>query len=263
MSTFGWIVLGVIVVAVLIAISPPFRRFWKAIKEKGEVAADEAAEALRRQNPMGYYNLQINNAVENGKNAQNVVKAAAKQLVSLDNQIADDLKEQTRLNSRIKSALTKGDPNKTANSYALQLAAVEQNLQTNQAQRVAQQKVYDDNLKMVEKYERDVTQARRDADQLGFQLEQSKAEKELVEMSASLRTDLNLGELAQAKKRVQDQINANRGDTKAVSDLSRQGLAEDLDEEDERQGAADEILARFQPKPAPNAGSPSASVSND
>lgn len=254
MSTFGWIVLGVVVVAVLIAVSPPFRRLWKAIKEKGEVAANDAAEALLKTNPMGYYKLQISNAIEKGKNSQNVVKLAAKQLVSLDNQIADGLKEQARLNSRIKSAMAKGDPNKTANNYALQLASVEEALKTNQAQRVTQQKLYDDNLKMVEKYERDVAQARRDADHLGFQLEQSQAEKEMVEVSVALRTDLNMGDLAEAKKRVQEQINANKGDTKGMLDLSRQGLAEDLDEEDERQGAADEILARFQQPAPPSAG---------
>lgn len=251
MGTFGWIVLGLVVVAVLVAVSPPFRRLMKAFKERSEVAAEEATEALRKQNPLGYYKLEINNAIEKGKTAQNVVKRSAKQLVSLDNQIADLTKEQTRLNNRLASVTAKGDPNGTAKDYAKQLASVESQLQANKDQRQHVQEDYDTNLKLVEKYERDVTQARRDAEQLGFQLEQSKDEKDMYEASAQLRADLNTGKLAEARKRVQDAINANWGETKAMRDLSARSSAQDKDEEDELDEEAAKVLARFQKPSSP------------
>ena len=69
-------------------------------------------------------------------------------------------------------------------------------------------------------------------------------------MSAALKDKLNLGELSEARKRVQNQINENRGAAKGAHDLARQGMAEEADEELERTQKAQDILARFQ-KPAP------------
>jgi hypothetical protein len=260
MSNIGWIVLGGVVILILVAVSPPARRFFKSLGLFAGAKADEASEAILNADPLGVYKTAINNAVENGKNANKVVETAGKQLVSLNNQIADDLKEQQRLNNRIKSVLAKGDPNKTAAGYAADLARVEANLETNQAQKLVAQQQYDENLKLVERYEREINNARKDAEQMGMQLAQSEAEKDLYQMTAALKDKLNLGELAQAKQRVQNQINANRGSTMAARDLSRQGLAEESDEELERQEAAAAVLARFQQPgsnpPAPSSGYP-------
>lgn len=250
MSPIGWIVLAVVVVLVLVAVSPPALRFFKALGLYSGAKADEASEALLNADPLGVYKTQIANAVEQGKNANKVVETAGQQLVSLENQIADDLKEQARLTARIKACVAKGDPNKTAAGYAADLARVEAHLKINQDQKVVAQQQYDDSLKLVERYEREINIARKDAQDMGLQLAQSEAEKNLYQMTAALKDKLNLGDLAQAKKRVQDQINANRGSTMAARDLSRQGLAEESDEELERQEAAAAVLARFQPQPA-------------
>lgn len=253
----GYIILGLFVCLILAALSPPARRFFKALGAYGGAKADEASEAVLGADALGVYNTMINNAVENGKNANSVIETAGKQLVSLNNQIADDLKEQTRLTRRIQACVDKGDPNKTAAGYAADLARVEEHLKTNQEQKIIAQQQYDDNLKLVERYEREINQARKDAQEMGLQLAQSKAEKDLYQMTAALKDKLNLGELSQARRRVQDQINANKGSTMAARDLSRQGLAEESDEELERQEAAAAVLARFQkPGSAPANGSP-------
>jgi phage shock protein A len=246
MSLIGWIVLGVVVVLVLAALSPPARRLFKAIGAYGGAQADNAAESIQNADALGVYRTQIANAVDNGKNANKVVETAAKQLVSLDNQIADDLKEQTRLTNRLQAVVDKGDPNKTAAKYAADLARVEEHLKTNQDQRAIAQAQYDENLKLVERYEREINNARKDAEDMGFQLAQSEAEKNLYQMTAALKDKLNLGELAQARRRVQDQINTNKGATMAARDLSRQGRAEDEDADLERNAAAEAVLARFQ-----------------
>lgn len=252
MSLLGYIVLGVVVLLVVAALSPPARRLLKSIGGYAGAQADNAAEAVANADPLGVYKTQIANAVENGRNATRVVEKAAKQLESLQRQIADDLKEQARLTNRLQAVIANGDPNKTAEKYALDLERVEGNLKVNQEQLATAQETYDDNLKLVEKYERDVSAARKDAEALGFQLQQSNAEKELVQMNAALRDQLNLGDLAQARQRVQAQIDANRGGTRAARDLSRQGLAEEADEELERKERAAAVLARFQ-KPAADA----------
>lgn len=241
---------GVVAAVLLAAVSPPARRFFKSLLGLGSAKLEAASEALRNTDPLGQYKAQIAQAIENGRNAQSVVEKAAKTLVSLNYQIADDMKEKTRLETRLRAVVAQGDPNKTAEKYALDLERVERNLAANQAQQSTAQETYDENLKLVERYEREVVDARKDAEHLGFQLEQSKAEKDLIQMSASLKSQLSLGDLADARRRVQDQINANRGATKAAQDLSRQGIAEEADEDLERKERAAAILARFQPAPA-------------
>lgn len=248
MSTSAAIVLGVVVLLVLAAISPPARRFFKALGLWGGAQADKGAEAVLNADPLGVLKTQIANAAENGKQANTVVEAAAKQLVSLENQIADDLKEQQRLTTRIESVLAKGDPNKNAPKYAADLARVEEHLKVNQEQKALAQQQYDDNLKLVERFEREIQEARKDAADLGLQLQQSEAEKNLHQMSAALKDKLSVGDLAAARQRVKDQINSNRGSAKAARDLNRVGLAEEEDEELERSAAADAVLARFQKK---------------
>lgn len=248
MSFLSAIVLGAVVLIALAAVSPPARRFLKALGLYGGAQVDKSSEALLNKDPLGVLKTQIANSAENGKQANAVVEAAAKQLVSLENQIADGLKEEQRLTNRIKSVLAKGDPNNNASKYAADLARVEENLQINQDQKQIAQQQYDDNLKLVERFEREIQEARKDAADLGLQLQQSEAEKNLHQMSASLKDKLSYGDLSVARERVKDQITANRGAARAARDLNRIGLAEEEDDELEHSAAAEAVLARFQTK---------------
>jgi phage shock protein A len=249
MSIFAVVVVGVLGLLVVAAVSPPARRFFRAVGLWGGAQADKSAEAMLNVDPLGVLKSQIANAAENGKRANEVVVAAAKQLVSLENQIADLLKDQRRLTNRIESVLKSGDPNNNAPKYAADLARVEEHLRVNQEQKDIAQKQYDDNLQLVEKFERQIAQARQDAKDLGAQLQQSEAEKNLHQMSAALKDKLSVGDLSEARQRVKDQINANRGASRAAQDLNRVSLAEEEDEDLVQDAAAEAVLARFK-KPA-------------
>ena len=219
MSNFSVVVLSVVALVVVAAVSPSGRRFLKGLGQWGGAQADRAAEAMVKADPLGVYKSQIANAIDNGKRANDVVSAAGRQLESLNRQIADGLKEQKRLSTRISGVLSKGDPNNTATIYAGDLARVEANLKTNQDQLAIAQAQYDENLKLVEKFQREISNSRREAEDMGFQLAQSQAEKNLYEMTAALKNNLDLGDLSQARQRVQEQIDANRGSTRAARDL--------------------------------------------
>lgn len=242
---FGAIVVGVLVAMALLAVSRPGRRFLYNIGVYFGAQADRAAEQVAKSDPLGVYKTQIQNAIENGKNSNNSVALAAKQLISLDNQIANNMKEQTRLTNRIKSVHANGDPNKNIPKYAADLAGVEAQLKINQEQRATAQEQYDTNLKLVEQYEREVNAARKDAEHMGFQLQYSENEKEVRQMTASLKDGMNLGALAQARQRVQDQINENLGAAKASRDISRQTTSEEEDDKFEQDAAAQAIMDRL------------------
>jgi phage shock protein A len=240
------IMLACVALLIVAACSKPARRFFKSIFTFAESKANSAAETVANADPIGVYKMQISNAIESGANASKVVEQAARQLESLQRQVDAELKEQQRITSRIQAVIQNGDPNKTAEKYALELERIESSLAANQQQLEIAQNTYNDNLQLVSRYEQQVSQARKDAEKLGFQLQQSEAEKNLNQMTANMREQLCLGDLAQARERVQAQIDANRGASRAAHDLSQQGLAEEADEELERKQRATEILARLQ-----------------
>lgn len=240
-------ILGFALVAtVLCVFTRPGRRLLRAIGINLSAQADRAAEAVSNADPVGVLKTEIANAAENGKQANAVVESAAQQMVSLEDQIADGEKEIARLNSRLAAVVKNGDPNNTAAQYAENLAKEEANLKANNEQLLIAKKLYDDNLKLVASFEEKIAMARKDAEDLGQQLAQSEAEKNLTQVTVALRNKLATGSFAEARKRIQDKINANRGSTRAANDLNASAKAEELDAKLERSAAAEEILARFQ-----------------
>ena len=248
MVMMSTLILAVLVLLVVASLSPPARRFFKSILAYGGAQADRAADSVRNVDPLGVYRTQIENAVENSRNASSVVEKAAKQLVSLETQIADGLKEQTRLTNRLQAVVDQGDPNKTAAKYAADLSRVEEQLEANKQQRDIAQDQYDDNLKLVTRFEDQIKKARQEVKDMGLQLQQSQAEKDLHQMTASLKDKLSLGDLSEARQRVKDQIDANKGAARAARDLNGGSIAEESDDELESNASVQAVLARFQKK---------------
>lgn len=239
------VIVGVVVCVCLLTLTRPGRRMLKAIGLNLSATSDRIAESIENNDPLGVYKSQIANAAESGRTAAKVVEMAAKQLISLESQIAEGLKDQQRLTNRIKAVMQNGDPNKSASKYAAELARVESNLKVNQEQKDIAQAQYDENLKLVERYENQISDARKDAEQLGMQLAQSETEKNLIQTSAAIKDQLNLGDLAVARRKVQDQINSNRGAAKATRDMNAVDSIAEEDAELEKSMAVSEILNRF------------------
>lgn len=246
MSIWGIIGLGVLFIMAVYFFSPGGRRLLKSIWNVGDATANDASEAVNASKALSLYKAQIDNAVAGGRNASKVVDKAATQLISLDRQIKVGMEEQARLTNRIKAVLAEGDPNKTVEKYASDLSKVEEDLKANQEQKVLAEEQYKENVKMIERFKLQADKARQDVQSMGLQLETSEAEKELSQLAAGLKDKLSLGDVAEARQRVQKQIDANRGAAKAARDLSRQGFAEESDEELERKASAAAVLSRFQ-----------------
>lgn len=258
MSLFSMLVFGVVAAVLLAAVSPPARRFFKSLIGLGSAKLDAASEGIQNADPLSQYKSQIANATEGAKNAQSVVNSSATQLVSLQSQIDEDLKEKTRLENRLRAVLANGDPNKTADRLALDLERVERNLEVNTSQLNDSQKNYDDNLRLVNKFEEKIVELRKDAQDLGFQLERSEAERDLAVASTALKDRLSMTDLSQTRNRVLAKINANKGVAKGQNDMVGSASADEADDDLERKERAAAILARFQ---HPQAGNGVAGVS--
>lgn len=246
MSLLSMVVMGVVAAVLLAAVSPPARRFFKNLIGLGNAQLDALGESVGGVDPLGQYKTQIANAAEGAKNAQSVVNSSATSLVSLQSQIDEDLKEKARLENRLRAVVANGDPNKSADRLALDLERVERNLEANTTQLGESQKNYDENLKLVSKFEDKIVSLRKDAQDLGFQLERSEAEKDLAVASNALKDRLSTTDLSQTRNRVLAKINANKGVAKGHNDMVGSASADEADDDLERKERASAILARFQ-----------------
>lgn len=251
MGLFGYVTV-LAVLAVVLWSWGPSRRVIKAALGVLGGTADKGAEALNNLDPVQGYKTLINNAAESGKAASKMVESTGQVLESLERQIEEDEKEEEQLNNRLKAVMSQvpPDPNGTAAGYAEELAKVEQRLAENRAQLEINQKAFEDNCKLVEEYEGQVANARKDAAQLGLQLQQSEAEANLHELNSSLQNKLSTTDLAEQRQRVQAQIDKNRGKGRAHQQLNRGATAKKKDDDLVRQAAAQKILDRFKPQGA-------------
>jgi hypothetical protein len=108
MSVFQMLVFGLVAAVLLAAVSPPARRFFKSLMNWGSAQVNKGSEVVAGLDPMGVYQLQIDNAVENGRVVQKSFDSVAANLVSLQNQVEADLKDKTRLENRLRTVLKEG-----------------------------------------------------------------------------------------------------------------------------------------------------------
>lgn len=238
-------VLVLIVVVVALGSWGPSRRFIKSVLGVLGGSADKGAEALNNLDPVQGYKTLIANATDSGKAAAQIVESTGEVIESLERQIREDEKEEEQLNNRLKVAMAAGDPNNTANGYAEDLAKVEERLIENRAQLEINLKTFEDNCKLVENYETQVANARKDCADLGRQLQQSEGEAKLHELSNSLQNKLSTTDFAEQRARVQRQIDANRGKGRAHQQMNKGALAKKKDDDLVQSAAAQKILDRF------------------
>jgi hypothetical protein len=246
------IVLAVCILLVLAMIMNPgaFKKIWGA----GRAQVGKAGRVAEDADPLANFQQQVDDAavaLEGQLNAQKLVEA---NLESLNRQVADGLKEEARLKSRIQAAVDKGDPNGTAKKNALELAAVREHLAANQEQLKIQQASAQQTATMVDMNRKKIVDARNLAHQKGLELQQSEAMKRSVAQFAQLTgTDLFNG-LGTTMDKLQQKIDANKASAKVDQQAFAGTLADMKDEQDERDAAADDILAEFKKKtPEPTA----------
>ena len=131
------------------------------------------------------------------------------------------------------------------------MVSVERNLSSNQEQLDRAREMYNNFVKQVNINQNKVLDARREAKELGLELEKSEREKELTTFARDFNASNSLdfgGNLAEAREAVKQKIDQNRSAGDVALDLSRQGVAEAADEELERNQRAEDILARFKQK---------------
>lgn len=218
------------------------RRLWKA----AQVQADKIGRAASDADPLAVYKTRVDEGVENIAKAKKALEGTATLVRTYQRRVDEGAEEKTQLESRIERALKNNDANNTARDYALQLQTVEKDLTTNTEQLGRHKETYANFAKQVELNQKRVEEARREASSLGVELEQSEREKEFTKFAESFQAaSFNDESLGDAKRKIQERIDANRAASDVARDMSRQSLGVAKDEEAEREAQADDILARF------------------
>lgn len=206
----------------------------------------ELGRAVKNVDPVANFKQVIDDGLNVISRSKKSLETVATQIRSLNRQIDEGTKEKTRLENRIRAALSNGDPNNTAAEYAIQLDSVERNLKANQEQKDRNQQLYDGFAKTIEDNQRLVAEARKEIVQLGVQLEQSERDKELTQFTTEFDKNVDVGAgLADARAAIQAKIDANRAVGDVAISTSTQRQAELADDNLEREQRAEAILARF------------------
>ena len=238
-----WTGIGIVAVVVLIMLVFN-RRALGRIVGAGQAQVDKFGRAIGNVDPLALYQKKIEDEVERlggYKTSLEKIKANAR---GLNRQIEQDTIRKTQLESRIQTALS-GSNDKAAREYALQLQHVEEQLEANNAQLTTTQGMYDNFLKQVQASERNINDARQDARNLGIQLEQSKAEKEMASFAQEFQgMSRNLDDLADLKGKVLSQIDANRAAVDVAADTG-----EDVQNGNGNAGTRTANQSRFYPRP--------------
>lgn len=267
---FGEIAVGVLVVLGLVALLNfrALKRLWGA----GSVQVGKVGRWASSKDPLAVYQERIDEGTEKIGKAKGFLGQAGGEVRSARRAVTEATQEVTRLNSRIDTAEAAGDPNHTVESYALQLADAEEKLGhapegttlkpdgtfEGQAVNPSDQGAgaigrlyravvrFDGFSASVLEGQTQVEEARKEARELGMELEQSQREKEMNQFANSFNPNGFMGDeggLKDARDKLKQQIDDNRGSGDADAALNVSRTNEAKDRELDRKARAAEILA--------------------
>lgn len=217
----------------------------------GSAQLHKSGRRLEEADPLALLNQAVDDGVASIQNAKIGLDNYRVLILSVQRQVENGEKEKSRLEARIREALQAGDPHNAAREYAMMLADVEQNIETNREQLQRHKETYENFAQQVEAGQSRVLAARQKATLLGLELEQSKREREMARFARDFSFDPNglNSDLARAEELIYQKIDANRAVGHVAEDLTKPILAESVDEEKERKAAASKILERFTQEP--------------
>jgi phage shock protein A len=239
-----WTALGAIAVVLLVLYVLNSRgviRLWGA----GSAQVGKLGRWAANRDPLAILQEKVDDAADNLRAARDGLDQANGNVQSLERQVNFGRQEKAKLEARIRGSLSENNEEK-ANRYAADLARVERDLSTNEAQLENAVHGRDIIKNQITAWQRKVQAAKQEAQDLGLQLKMSEAEAAmagLVHKMASMGDPLN--DLNEARSAVQAKIDQNRGKLQTAQQLNEVALEEMADDEAAQRAEAASILDRF------------------
>jgi hypothetical protein len=279
---FGFFEIGIGALIVVGLIAVFNFRALKRLFSAGSVQVGKIGRWASEKDPLAVYQERIDEGTEKIAKGRQFLGQAGGEVRSAKRSVTELQTEAVRLNNRIDTAEKAGDPNHTLEGYALELADVEEKLghgpqggwnfdgkeckfvQTQESQwstedqgtgalgRLFRAQLRFDNFSaQILQGQEQIETARKEARDLGMELQQSQHEKEMNEFANSFDPS-SFGSddtLKAARDKLKQQIDDNRGSGDANAALNVKASSRAKDAQLERSARAQEILARRK-KPA-------------
>jgi len=245
---FTWIAFGGLAMLVAVIVN---RRAVGRIYVALSAGLGSVGRRVGSVNPQAQRQEQLDNAADDIEKARKGLEEVEALALSLNRQIQDDIKEKTKLENRIRDVLSKGDPNKTAEGYALRLETVENSLVENQKQYSGARNIYDNYAITIKRGEANLEERYREARKQNAQVEITGRIKAVLESAKAFDPSSFGTKLDVAEQAVLAQLDRNQAALNVATDLSLVAVGELADDEAERKERASKILQRFAALPAP------------
>ena len=238
-----------IVTCVIVVVAAVFvPKVLKSFGLLGQAELGKAGRWAANADPQAQLDLVIDKGLDDIAKAKTDLEAEKELVISCQRRVDQNTAEETRLTTRIKTALTSGDPNGTSKEYALSLAHVREQLASNTEQLAKHKANYEAYAKKVEMGQRQVLDAKQKAKEMGVELKESEREAKLSRFAEDFSVGGVTGQMGDAMSKMQERIDANKAKIAVSNDMNKESLAEAKDDELEQQAKADAILAEFAKK---------------
>jgi hypothetical protein len=245
---FTWIAFGGLALLVAMVVN---RRAVGRVYMALQAGLGSIGRQVGAVNPVAQRQEELENCANEIEKARKGLEDVEALALSLNRQIQDDLNEKTKLENRIRNVLAKGDPNKTAENYALQLERLELQLVENQKQYDGTRRIYDNYAVTIKRGEAHLEERARAARQQNAQVLITSRVKAVLTSAKAFDSSAFGSKLDLAEQAVLAQLDKNQAALNVAADLSTLAISESADEEDERKERANKILERFVALPAP------------
>ena len=247
MGSLGTIIVAaVLVVGVLALINKQaVLNFFGA----GRAQLGKVGRAAADADPLAMAQQEAEDAAKKIKPLIDAQKKAEATLQLLNTQVADDTKEQARLDYRIKQALAKDPPDQaSAERHALEIAQVEARLKTNAEQQASQEENVKHLAQMVDMDQRKMKEIQDKLAAKGQRLQQSAAIAEANAAFVSLTGGDIFGKLNSSLSKVDQKIAENEASAKVDAQQCAGAIADIQEEEEDRAAQAASVLDRYKSK---------------
>jgi len=198
-----------------------------------------------KADPASVYRAQIDESSEQLRDANKGLEKYRALIMALNRRVVEATKEQALFESRIKAALSTGDEAR-AKVHAAELGRIETKLAEYQAQHKTYQETYDAQIVKVKKIQEQIVKAREKANSLGADLQISKAEAELTDLTEKFNSSsVNALDFSAAETEMQSQIDENRSKALVAKDLQSPPTIYEEEALQAESDRTDAVLARF------------------
>jgi phage shock protein A len=200
---------------------------------------------LKEADPMSAYQQRIDDSVEQLKTAKANLAKAQGDLNKVERKRAGFANEVSLLTERIKTALASNNE-KSAERWAGELVTAESNLASTATQLENNQATFERFVDLVKAHQDNILEAKREAQQLGIQLNLSEVNKEFAKLEDKFNFNNPLSDLSESREAVLSRIDENNAHS-TVNELLDDGRSDEVALD--KQGKVNNVLARFKASP--------------